>query len=339
MFATLQTAVFRRTVYVWLALGLGLWGVAPARAQIGLDPNAFASLGELNTSPGTYLISTRGAPTLTLPGGAMVAGVVSPGGIAVFDFTTVDIVASSTILVDSDVFGIGLVTTTRPVAILSRGSETIAGSIFVSPTSFSGPGSGQQGQYVANPPEFGPGGSLGGSGGGGFGTAGGRGADAGLPGTGGAGGAPYGDLSKQLQMGSPGGLGSLGFRFAGGGAIELGAADTLHFSGSVFAQGFSNEGVLGLGASTGGGSGGAIFMHARALDITSSALSVSGGIGERGGFSLHDYDNPGGSGGAGRILILGTVPEPGPLAHWLSTVVSVAGLTAYLRRRGRASKP
>src|SRR5215831_14045096 len=60
-----------------------------------LAPCDFTSLGNLNLLSGSYTINTSGTPTLTGPG-TNFTGVVS-GGIAVFDFDSVNIGAGVTI--------------------------------------------------------------------------------------------------------------------------------------------------------------------------------------------------------------------------------------------------
>ena len=56
-----------------------------------LDPTQFASLGAFPTAPGTYAIDTNGpSPSLSGPGNVSIPGEVF-NGIAVFDFTTINI--------------------------------------------------------------------------------------------------------------------------------------------------------------------------------------------------------------------------------------------------------
>ena len=87
-----------------------------------LDPMEFVSLGAFPTAPGTYAIDTNGpSPSLSGPGNVSIRGEVS-NGIAVFDFTTINIGSGETITA-SGAF---------PLALLSRGDITISGTIDVS---------------------------------------------------------------------------------------------------------------------------------------------------------------------------------------------------------------
>jgi hypothetical protein len=180
---------------------------------------------------------------------------------------------------------------------------------------------------------------------------------------GGSGGPAYGDITKQLVGGSAGGPAYLGLFLSGpggggGGAIEIGSVGSLTVTGTILANGgFSAQFPPPTGV--GAGSGGAILLHGNSIELGGTLSALGGLSGPSGGGTAAGGTAAGGAGGGGRIAVLynssysqdgivnigngsfivaATVPEPGPLAQWLSTVVSVAGLTAYLWRRGMGSK-
>lgn len=270
-----------------------------------LDPTAFTSLGTLSTTASdNYTLNTD---TQTLTGtGVNVTGVLS-NNVAVFDFDSVSIAAGSTITA----------TGSYPVAILSRGTFTVEGTINgngATPSAGSesavagGPGGYGGGQFTtAQGAGLGPGGGGAvsggvagtnyGGGGGGFGGAGGQGGD-----SGGAGGTTYGNLLNQLQGGSGGASGTTpsGTSLAttgggGGGAMEFVAVTSITVdSGGVIEANGGYGGAAGSGSS-GGGSGGGILMKAPTV-TNDGTVSVDGGLGPGGGCC------GGGGGGGGGIL-------------------------------------
>ena len=285
---------------------------ATAEAAL-LNPTDFASLGSLsltaNSTPYTLNTTTGQAPTIS-GNGVTYTGVIS-NGVAVFDFDRVSIATAAT-LRDVATFD------SLPVAILSRSSVIVGGSIDVSAHSFfGGPGAsfagfGQNGGLMTTSQGI----YSAGGGGGSLGGVGGMGADAladnGTRVAGGLGGATYGDLAVKLQGGSQGAPGGFGpgsmSGGGGGGAIELGAVGLLSVSGSVVSRG-GDAFVPGAG----GGAGGGIFLHSSSVSL-SGTLDVSGGAGAAGVAqpSTISYMG-GGGGGGGRILVLSDqgLPIPG----------------------------
>jgi PEP-CTERM motif len=269
------------------------------------DPLQFQSLGALAlTAPGTYVVTMAGPNPTLLAGPNVYTGVVS-NGVAVFDFDSVSIGGGVTLLATG---GFG----SLPIALLSRSSENISGSINVSALGLT-QGAGASNTGVGGRSMFGGGGSSG-AGGGGFGGAGGQGADYDGDGfaKGGMGGAATANLQSVLQGGSSGGSVPSGPQpghgpGAGGGAIELGAIQSINLaSGIIQANGSSaiygsfNQG----GGGGGGGSGGGIFIHASNISLVGAALEVAGGSGSPlitpGG---PGYEEASGGGGGGEILI------------------------------------
>jgi hypothetical protein len=339
----------KKTVVPMLALGL-LLGVSGRVLAGPLDPNSFTSLGTLG--PGTYIIDsggnlTGGVPTIYDSSlNKLFSGVVS-NGIAVFAFSSINLGATSSVDVDSfQVYNPLHPTETLPVALLSQTNETIAGTITVEPTSVGGPGTGQVGGVVS----FNQGPIIstvqGGGGGGGFGTAGSPGTTFSLPpplmsAHGGAGGLVYGDLTQQLQTGSPGGAGAnpggnpnFPVFLLGGGAIELGASGLTTITGSVQANGEGGN-LLGL-LGAGGGSGGAIYVHGSQVNVVGNPFSVQGGQGAGGGGVGRFSIEAGGNGGAGRVVVQ-IVPEPPSLV--MATLAAFAGLGYAWRAARRAITP
>ena len=209
----------------------------------------FASLGAFPTAPGTYAIDTNGpSPSLSGPGNVSIRGEVS-NGIAVFDFTTINIGSGETITA-SGAF---------PLALLSRGDITINGTIDVSASNTGGgPGGGAGGDTSTQT------GIGGGPGGGSFGSGGGFGGPGGTSGATIGGGVSYGDLLQTLQGGSGGGAGGIpGLGGGGGGGIEIGALGgiTIGGNGILADGGAGGPGSVGASNAGGGGSGGGILIH------------------------------------------------------------------------------
>lgn len=263
---------------------VGLSGMASAAP---LNPNAFSSLGTLNVNSGSVTINTD---TLAITGAATFNGTTfSQGGgnpqIAVFTFGSLNIGAGVTINV----------TGSRPLALLSRNSMTIASEITLNGGIASVPAAGAAG------PAGGFAGGAGGSNGNGPGAGGNVGfsGDAGGAGFGGPGnagqavaGPSYGNLLSALQGGS-GGAGGIWFGPGGGGgggagAVELGAVGTLTLASVVANGGTGGDTFDGAG---GGGSGGGILLHADAYVLNTLAA--------RGGDSFRFA----GAGGGGRIAV------------------------------------
>ena len=286
-----------------------------------LDPAAFASGGTLDLTSGSYafVVSSSGVPTLAQYDGisytTLYTGTVSAGGVNVFDFDSVTIGAGVTIAAANG-GGAG------PIALLSRGSEIIAGTIDVS---------GASGTYAMTAPQPGPGAGGGNAGGAGNSLNTGTGGQGGFVTTGGGGGGFAGagssaqnrfvgpssvevaggqggagvaiNLASNLLGGSSGGNAGSAIGGGGGGAIELGATQAIVLSGSVLANGGSG-GTVQFGSGAGGGSGGAIFIHAEAMNI-SGTLSALGGAG---GISGGGTGEAGGAGGGGAILLQSSIP-------------------------------
>ncbi len=99
-----------------------------------LDPMQFQSLGNLSlNAPGTYVVNTTGPNPTLLAGGNVYTGVVF-NGVAVFDFNSVSISSGATLMAIGG----------NPVALLSRSTENISGSINVSASRYDSRGRGQQ---------------------------------------------------------------------------------------------------------------------------------------------------------------------------------------------------
>jgi hypothetical protein len=346
---------------LWTVLVMTITSVAghPTRALAGglLDPASFASLGQLPDESGTYTVNSSGAtPTMTLPDGSTINGVLDPSGqVAVFTFNAIQLDNSAIIAQGS-----------RPLALLSQGNITLSGETINLSASAPFPGAAQTtpgaGGYAGNSSPGGPGAGgfagFGAGGGAGYGGVGGAGAPgyiyggiwSGGPYPGGTGGAPYGGPSAPLQGGS---AGTSGFSVpdgggAGGGAIELGASGNLQFNRvDILAAG-------GSGAiSSGGGSGGSISLLGQTINLQGTTLAVPGGdgggpdvvygdgafstgSGGGGGGGIIDivgdlvgqanYNVIGGSGdsGAQGQVFLSSVPEPP--AHVLGIIAALAGL-------------
>ncbi len=275
------------------------------------DCSDLTSLGHF-TASGAVVFNTTAMTYGGQPGGIDVDGVA----IYVFD--------SITVPAGTGVIGVG----SRPLALLSKSSVQIEGTISVSGTSAvlfnGGPFGGGAGGFAGGAgPAFaqngnGPGAGLrgtlnthSGGGGAGFGGAGGNGGTS-FSGVGGAGGPAYGDLSIALQGGSGGATGNTasgpgcvsGGGGGGGGVLIFGATNvTVAASGAIHANG--GNGNVGCNGASGGGSGGAIlvvsplFTHFGALEATGG----HGGIGSCCG--------AGGGGGGGRITIASSAAGTG----------------------------
>lgn len=267
---------------------------AGTASAVLLNPGDFSSLGSLDANSGAWTVNTD---SLVMTNSVNTYNGVLSGGTAVFTFDNINISSGITMV------GSG----SNSLALLSRGSATVAGTINISGESAGGfdtgpnpggPGGGAGGQ--AGAAGGGTGGGSGGSGvlgagGGGFGGAGG---DGGNPGN--AGGGTYGDLFTTLEGGSGGGSGSGGTNTTGGGgggALELGVIDQLiiELAGQILAEG-GDGAISGQGAS-GGGSGGGLLLHGDIIDIQ-GLLDVSGGMGGQGGCCGN-----GGGGGGGQVAI------------------------------------
>jgi hypothetical protein len=136
----------------------------------------------------------------------------------------------------------------------------------------------------------------GGGGGGGFGGGGGTG------GRGGAGGAVYGDANlTTMMLGSGGGNNSSADNLGGigGGAIKLDITNALTVNGRLSVNGTS-DGPEPTVRTTGGGSGGSLYINAGAL-TGSGEVQANGGNGGVASLGRTLFD--GGGGGGGRIVI------------------------------------
>ena len=293
---------------------------------VGLDPNdpSFTSNG--NFDPLANVVVDTTANTMTVDGNLITGdtynvmadgvAIANPYEIAVFVFDDFSLDAGLTLSATGD----------RPLAILSKGDLTVAGTIDVSAAITNtidgltagriagagggdggGVGSADRGEAAAGSSlstidrgfgrNLGSSGQDDGGGGGAFGGDGGRGFDGIVKNNGGF---DYGDLLVAIQGGSGG---APGFDEAnaegggGGGGIELGAVGAIDISGQVLANGAGGT-VLGS-SSGGGGAGGGILAHA--FDVTvSGVLSANGG---NGGRKSTGEGGQGGGGGGGRILL------------------------------------
>ena len=307
-----------------------LAAVSPAaRAQV-LDPAAYTSDGALSLASGAYTLDTD---ALTFSG---YSGVLS-NGIAVFDFSSINVGANATV----NVVG------SHPLALLSQSD-----AIFGAGSSFNlngGAGGGSDGNQAGTAGAAGGGGYAGDAGvpgvignpqygagpGGGY-SSGGGGGGGGYGGAGGAnGGKTYGNLPAKLEGGSGGGggggatVGSSGVTYfngagggGGGGAIEINALGTLTLSGNLSVIG-GNGGSKGgngsqPGASGGGGAGGGVLMQGNRVILTASGqINAYGGSA---GFNPNPYQFSGGGGG-GRI----TIQTVDPNGFSSAAILNVAG--------------
>lgn len=278
----------------------------PASADF-LNPLSFTSLGTLDLVAGAYTFDTS-TQTLTDSGSNVLftgttttqASSFNPT-IAVFDFDSIKLAAGAVVTV----------TGANPLALLSRSSITISGTISANGGA-GGNGtvssSGAGGKGAAGGADGGNG--TGGVGEHGQGPGGGPSTNAGLSnesfgaggGFGGRGGHPlnppydhygptYGDLTQALEAGSGGsGAGANFFSYGGGGgggagAIEFGALSSIVVTptGEVHADGGAGGGENIIGYLGGGGSGGGLLFHAPTIalelfsDVTALGYFSGGG--------------------------------------------------------------
>jgi len=286
---------FGRAIFPPIIAAL-VW-IPPGTAKANpLRATNFTSLGTLLLTNGYYTVYTSGSNSPDLMDSAsnvLYTGVIyNQGGIfdsniAVFAFSSISIGAAVMITASG----------TNPVALLSRGSIDLAGTINASGTNggnqddgfggAGGPGGGSGG--------FGSGGSGQGPGGGGGGFGGlgnGSWGDGGSFGGQGAGWNPaltaaptYGDLTAYLQGGSGGGasganlFGSGAGGGGGGGAVELGSgvAITLEPTAGILVPGGVGGG--GQAINTGGGSGGGALLHAPTITFNGEPVVNAAGDG------------------------------------------------------------
>ena len=254
-----------------------------------LRPSDFSTIGEFSSVAGSYVLDTDSL-TLSGPQENQVLGILSDG-VAVFAFDRF-VLAS----------GANLVTVgSRPAAILSLTDIAVGGSGIRVHS-----GGGQGGEPRMRGEGLGggfPGFAFfgGAGGGGGFGRAGGRGQLTSTFHFPGDGGPDYGNLEESLLGGSGGGgsKDSTGFQSAGGnggGALELGALQSIEIFSLVVADGQEGQRRGFNHTGGGGGSGGGLILHAPAI-VNLGAISANGGRGGAGVFKK------GGGGGGGRILV------------------------------------
>ena len=296
-----------------LLIGLAQWRLEhPVKAQAlpayPLNPDEFTSLGGSPFASGTYTINTsmnNAAPSLSGPGiTTPIAGVFfSPSGgsvardeIAVFTFASLSIPAGVTVQGAQNA-------NSRPMALLSQSTATVAGTINVSGAGGESGGGGDGG--AAGPGGGGGGGGgefgSGGSGGPGFvdgrpgsrlrrrqrrqrgagrrrGRLGGA-AAAAAAGVSGAAVRPYGDLSLKLQGGSGGGGG--GTRGRGRRRRRRRGGDRGRGRHQHRRDGAGERRGQAAAAATeagGGGAGGGILVHAPTVSL-SGTLNATGGKG------------------------------------------------------------
>ncbi len=378
-----------RRIIAWglLAGSLGLGRVTAAPLDPTLPLFTAQSQGDVSLASGSYAFTLgTNAPSLTFYNGQVFTTVATGfvyNGINVFDFHSLNIAAGANISVTQS-------SASGPIALLSSTSINMGGSIDVSAASFfgfGGPGAantstGGNGSRGTSPGGAGPGAVLvSGGGGGGFGGVGMAGQDTPIVnaftrvqvGTlpGGAGGSHYESLADQLRGGSMGGIGgALGGSSPfgpnnpglGGGAIELGAVQTVSVSGTIKANGSNaNSTPYQFFGGSGGGSGGGVLLHGDSVSLsgTISALGGaggpapfvygSGGVGS-GGLVLAEYNGPYGSFTNTGTVNVGTglyagrfdvasVPEPSSLILFGMSALGGVALTGWRHRsRRRAAK-
>ncbi|HMZ21043.1 MAG TPA: putative Ig domain-containing protein, partial [Blastocatellia bacterium] len=300
-----------------LLVGLAYWNARPRQgaqaamaANYPLDPSTFTSLG---ASPfgaaGTYTINAsknNATPILTKPDNTTINGVFfnsSGGEIAVFTFNTIDIPANVTVQ--------GLRNAnSRPVALLSKGSFTLAGTVDVSGNDSN---VGALVGITLNP-AAGANAGPGGGGGGGTGDAAG-----GLGFVNGAAGATFtgsgranGGAGGSVGAGGGGGGGNSTWSDGGGGAFggNGGTGNPAVTAGTAYGnlattlQGGSGGGgpsYTDIGFFTylsGAGGGGAIEIGA------SAGVTITGHLRANGGNSPGNITVYGGGGGAGGGILM-----------------------------------
>lgn len=353
----------KKSVAAMVLAGSGLAGTTLA---VPLDPLAHASLGVLNLGAGQYSLLTDGvAPTLFDAGHQLLAtgwymaqaDAFNPQ-VAVFGFDSIQVALGATLTA----------TGRNPLALLSRGDITLAGTLVAA-----GRNGGQQGAGLGG--RGGPGGGAGGSGGpsigqNGEGPGGGLGGFGGLGNCswgeggayGGAGGnwnpcrspaAAYGDPAAVLNGGSGGGASGVNLfgtgagGGGGGGGVELGALGQITLRGASLLDVTGGNFGDGLAVNAGGGSGGGLLLHAPVISLLPDLngpvrLDAGGYSGGRISFLTASGAVLGNTGSVGvganfyghegviRYGVLATaVPEP---ATALLTLVGGVGLMAWRRR-------
>lgn len=316
--------------------------IKPAQAQ-RFNPNTAApSLGAFPQAAGTYTFDTVGSwyysggfmyrrPTVTGPNGYFAWGTVK-NGCALYNFDVIAVSASQKLVGKGD----------KPLVLLSKstvnvyagGTISVAGSAgtstyapsdtpFASYGGVGGTGGGNGGdgyKYSTNGPSSSPaagsgsGSSAAGnttSSGAGFYGVGGQGSFSG------AGGASYGTApASSLQGGSGAGGTMYAGGGGGGGALEIsavqgiyvydggaGAPPTISASGGSGAVGNS---YLSTYTSSGGGSGGTIYLTAPAVyfyNITNFTFNARGGSSQWNGQTIYGTYTYGGPGAGGRMRV------------------------------------
>ncbi len=301
-----------RITRVRLAVFAAALAAPPAAAQ-PLNPNNFSTIATSFAPTGNVTINTD-TLQITGTGFTTVTGVTAAqanGGptLAVFDFGSISIPSGVTVSA----------TGSRPFALLSQGSATVAGTINLSganasniPLGAAGVAGGGNGGLGANQvadgsglPGEGIGGGGGAIGGGGASAGGGGFGGAGTAGNGSAGGISYGNLLFSLQAGSGGGGGGVDGSAsglgggAGGGAMQLGGIGNVTLvSGSILANG--GNGAAGSSQlPSGGGSGGGVLLTGNSITTSGGGIDCGGGLGGAGSPFA-------GGGGGGRIAVVET---------------------------------
>jgi hypothetical protein len=237
-------------------------------------------------------------------------GTINPT-IGVLDFTNVTIAAGATVTV----------TCANPLALLSRGSQSISGQILANgqagqaasrggqggaggPGGFAGGAGVPAGQHTGGSPGLGSGGGLttfGGNYGFGAGGAYGGASAGGISSDPAYSGQVYGDLNSALLGGSGGSGGGGAFGDPGGGGGGGGAIELVAVNGvAIYNQSFQSTGLIsangggggpGDAPTGGGGSGGGIIIAAPTISFSGNQTSV-------------EASGAGWDGGGGRILLL-----------------------------------
>jgi hypothetical protein len=270
-----------------------------------LDPSAFTSLGVFD--PGTNFVVDVQSGQMT--GGASFTGTnITQAGTPILVFTFSSFTLNSGL---SITFSSASPNNTA-VAFLSQRDMTTNGVIDASGHSQMAealPTSGPDGNGPGTGGSGGGGASTAGGGGGGFGGSGGNGQGDNTGDGGGNGGSTYDpDLTAQLCGGSYGGMAGGGMTSGrggpGGGAIQIGALNSLTVNGAISVDGAQGYGGA-PGSPGGGGSGGGILVQAGTVNINANAvLSANGGAGGPGGqVEEYEYFFCGGGGGGGRIVV------------------------------------
>ncbi|NCC51685.1 MAG: DUF2341 domain-containing protein [Spartobacteria bacterium] len=311
-------------IFCFFALGtvlLSFW--VSARAETSgsrFDPGDFAPVAEILSGEAVVFDTT--SVEVSIDGGAPLQGVMSNIGgraIAVFCFSNVNMTASVTI------------SGTNALAVLSRGDLVLNATLDLSGADadvlapgnavcggFAGGWGGWSGGDGGSPlvapgaSENGPGYGqaplnwYAGGGGGAYGAGGGKGAPTW---DGGPGGTNYGTQEVTVLWGGSGGAGGYstnGHGGAGGGALELNAADdlTLGASARVYADGGHGADGAGedAGYTGGGGSGGSVLLAAGMnMELATGAVVTANG--GRGGHASGLFGRGGGGGSGGRIAV------------------------------------